>query len=400
MILRRGLAASRSLPFAAACGNADLGRLGLVTSQASVPLLSRLTLSLPTDAGVASAAAGGVHSLLLLDDGRVYQCGVDDGDGGATTLPRHVASLPPNVVSVSAGAYHSAAVTACGELWTWGRNERGQLGVATPGGAPGPPARVPHLSGVAAASCGLHHTLAVGAAGEAWAFGSRDLCGLGAEPWAARLGAAGASPPRLIRGLRGATAVSVSAGHSHSLVLDSLGFVHVFGQNTFYQLGNGSDRPVLTPVRLEDVPPLACVAAGGAHSLAAGRDGAAWAWGANQSGCLGVGNSGGARVPSPVVDADKPGGNEASSSAGGGGFGFVAVSAGWKHSAGLTGGGRLWAWGWGGSQGEGRFSSGGQLGLGDEVDYWVPQRVGMAGVKAVSCGWNHTLVVCAGGYDA
>lgn len=57
------------------------------------------------------------------------------------------------------------------------------------------------------------------------------------------------------------------------------------------------------------------------------------------------------------------------------------MAAGWKHSLGVDAGGRLWAWGWGGSQGSAsailpeHASAGGQLGLGDEFDYHRPTRV-------------------------
>ena len=74
-------------------------------------------------------------------------------------LRRGRASLP--VVSAAAGAYHSLALTADGEVWAWGLNNHGQLGcggfAATT--APQPVAalrgvRVEQLDG------GEHHSLA------------------------------------------------------------------------------------------------------------------------------------------------------------------------------------------------------------------------------------------------
>ncbi len=35
------------------------------------------------------------------------------------------------IIDVSAGAYHTVAVTATGEVYTWGRNNKGQLGRKT-----------------------------------------------------------------------------------------------------------------------------------------------------------------------------------------------------------------------------------------------------------------------------
>lgn len=97
------------------------------------------------------------------------------------------------------------------------------------------------------------------------------------------------------------------------------------------------------------------------------------------------------------------------------------MSTGWKHSAAIGHHGDLYAWGWGGSVGtatsfETGRSSGGQLGLGNEFDYWAPTQVtdlqtdgghhhdqlgqqepisSVLKWKAVqvSCGFNHTAAV-------
>ena len=50
------------------------------------------------------------------------------GLGGDAYEPTPVPGLPSDVCSVSAGHYHSLAVTAQGEVWAWGRNHEGQLG--------------------------------------------------------------------------------------------------------------------------------------------------------------------------------------------------------------------------------------------------------------------------------
>ena len=147
---------------------------------------------------------------------------------------------------------------------------------------------------------------------------------------------------------------------------------------------------------------VASIACGGLHTLAAQQGGKLSAWGANEHGCLGLGREGPlqARTPAPVP-----------------GLAAEQVSAGWKHAAAVTAGGRLYTWGWGGSQGtalsamEGG-SGGGQLGLGNEFDYWAPARVEwvqsgagagvpqldaeghqMWRVLQVACGLNHTAAV-------
>lgn len=50
------------------------------------------------------------------------------GFGGDAYEPTSVPGLPDDVISVSAGHYHSLAVTSAGNLWAWGRNDEAQLG--------------------------------------------------------------------------------------------------------------------------------------------------------------------------------------------------------------------------------------------------------------------------------
>jgi len=42
--------------------------------------------------------------------------------------PEEVPGLPPSITSIGAGHFCSFAATAEGELWSWGRNNEGQLG--------------------------------------------------------------------------------------------------------------------------------------------------------------------------------------------------------------------------------------------------------------------------------
>ena len=97
---------------------------------------------------------------------------------------------------------------------------------------------------------------------------------------------------------------------------------------------------------------------------------------------------------------------------------LLQVACGWKHSLSLAADtGQLFSWGWGGSVGasdaliRGSSSSGGQLGLGDEFDYWQPTHVSMLvdphlelvgqvnasswRATCIACGFNHSAAVVA-----
>lgn len=148
-------------------------------------------------------------------------------------------------------------------------------------------------------------------------------------------------------------------------------------------------------MQLLGAPGIQQISCGGQHSIASLSIGTVATWGANQNGCLGLGKKAG---PSKVPSVVKELGNDAE-----------YVSAGWKHSAAISSGGKLYTWGWGGSQGtalsfEEGGSGAGQLGLDNDFDYWQPARVKEVCTEGgerirewkclhVSCGLNHTAAV-------
>lgn len=91
---------------------------------------------------IAKVAAGSYHSFALTTDGEVYawglnnfgQLGVPDDAGvdGATVLqPTLVESLGPHrVVDVAGGEHHSVVLTDDGQLLVWGRMDSHQCGFA------------------------------------------------------------------------------------------------------------------------------------------------------------------------------------------------------------------------------------------------------------------------------
>jgi len=82
-------------------------------------------------ANIEKVAYGGVATLALDDQGRVWSWGQVDselGRIGDNTIPGRVNVLP-TTRGIARGLYHSAVLTDAGTVWTWGRNSFGQLGL-------------------------------------------------------------------------------------------------------------------------------------------------------------------------------------------------------------------------------------------------------------------------------
>jgi len=139
-----------------AWGDNRVGQLGDgATGQRAAPV----AVALPAGVRIASVAAGGVQSLAVDGDGRVYSWGNNDdgqlGDGSTVQWSRPVvAALPAGVraLSVSEGVYQSLVVGSDGRVYAWGSRAYGQIGEGSAAGLQKRPLGVTLAPGVRAVS--------------------------------------------------------------------------------------------------------------------------------------------------------------------------------------------------------------------------------------------------------
>ena len=116
------------------------------------------------------------YSCGVRDDGRLFCWGGgswghlgDGADGGRAPAPQQVGDAA-DWVTVSVGAARACALDAAGELWCWGRNDDGGLGIGTADGLVHAPERVGAERAWSAVSVSSH-TCATATDGTLWCWG-------------------------------------------------------------------------------------------------------------------------------------------------------------------------------------------------------------------------------------
>jgi len=313
-------------------GSNQFGQLGDGTHGAD-----RLT---PVDvvglaSGVVAIATGHTHSCALTQGGAVKCWGFNSngqlGDGTRGTVrltPVDVVGLTSGVVAISAGTSHTCALTRGGAAKCWGSNEYGQVGDSTYGTDRLTPVDVAGLaSGVVTISAGSRHTCALTQGGAAKCWGNNNTGQLGD-------GTRGTDrlTPVDVVGLPGGV-VAIATGETHTCAVTHGGAAKCWGRNDDGQVGDGTygtDR--LTPIDVLGLPGgVVAISAGGSHTCALTRGGAAKCWGRNDYGQVGDGTYGTNRLM-PIDVLGLPGG-------------VVAISAGGSHTCALSSDGAVKCWG-------------------------------------------------------
>ncbi|MER7134913.1 RCC1 domain-containing protein, partial [Streptosporangium saharense] len=222
------------------------------------------------------------------------------GDGITVTDIEVQSTVAPSygAQALAAGDDHSLMVAwtpTLGQVWAWGDNSQGQLGLGNTTNKK-VPSQVPGLSDVTSVSAGNDYSVALKTDGTVWAWGDNSQGQLGNGTLT------DSKVPVQVAGIY--NAVGISAGPGHALAVLSDGTVRAWGDNSQGQLGYaGSDSPVaITVPSLTGVSAgPGGVAAGGAHSVALLSNGTVKAWGDNAQGQLGDGTTTDHTTPAAVT---------------------------------------------------------------------------------------------------
>ncbi|XP_048243824.1 E3 ubiquitin-protein ligase HERC2-like isoform X1 [Haliotis rufescens] len=239
------------------------------------------------------------HFLALTAEGDVYSWGNGDGGrlGHGDCISRDEPTLitgisGKHIVNICSGSTYSTAVTANGELYTWGRGNYGRLGHGSSEDSTYP-GLVTALKGhrVIDIACGSGdaQTVAVTDTGAVYSWGDGDYGKLG------RGGSDGCKTPKLVEKLMGQDIIRVYCGAQFSLALTKAGALFSWGKGDNYRLGHGSEDHVRHPKQIDGLmgKKVVDVAVGSMHCVVITEDGEVFCWGKNEQGQLGdnsVGN--------------------------------------------------------------------------------------------------------------
>lgn len=185
-----------------------------------------------------------------------------------------------NWSAISAHTQHTLAINTAGEIYSWGWNSRGQVGIGLPSNFVATPTRVGLQSNWVFVSAGNQHSLAINANGELWGWGANFWGQLGDNTTIDRY-----VPIRI-----GAATnwIYAAAGTGASFAINANGELWSWGDNTKGLLGVGDTTNRLTPTKINTTGPWTKVVAHSTTAIALTSNNDAYVWGSNAVGALGL----------------------------------------------------------------------------------------------------------------
>jgi alpha-tubulin suppressor-like RCC1 family protein len=334
-------------------------------------------------------AATGSHACALAVGGAAWCWGEREGGRLGNGQSVGMDPVPTEVTggltfsAITAGYDHTCALKSSGAAYCWGRSEFGGLGNGSNSGpelcgnTPCSTTPVAVFGGLSfiAISAGDYHTCALAISGAAYCWGPNDVGQLGTGSAVGPELCSGSSPcstvPAAVAG--GLTFIAIAAGYGHTCAVTPSADLYCWGGNHLGQLGvgtaTGPQSPCsigvsvpcsTTPMRIPGSLRWAAISAGLIHTCAITTSGAAYCWGANEGGSLGLGTGTG---PDAGPQQCGPEGNRrpcsVSPRAVSGSLTFASITAGWQHTCGITLAGIAYCWG---------ANDGGQLGNGRQAN--------------------------------
>lgn len=314
------------------------------------------------------------HGISIGWDDRVW-CWGDNKDGklglGITrgiqkpSLLKLENNIYARVKCASTGSKHSAIIDVNNNVWTFGNNHSGQLGLEDKNNRNRPN----QIIGFKAqqVSCGEFHIVIIDMNNNVWTCGSNYVGQLGLNDRKDR---------DILTQILGLKAKQVSAGSNHTILIDLDDNIWTFGENNYGQLGLGHTNNIKVPTQI--ITFISCdgqeikarakqVSAGHNHTTLIDLEDNAWTFGDSRFGQLGLGEFLIQNSPNKIPNLKAK-----------------QISAGDYHTGLIDTKNNVWMFG---------CNRSGQLGLDDNEGKNTPIQISDIKAKKISAGKDTTVII-------
>ena len=225
--------------------------------------------------------------------GEVYAWGNNDsgqlGIGNTTnqSVPVKINGLT-NVQNIDIENGSIYAITKTGDVYAWGNNDSGQLGIGNTTNQ-SVPVKINGLTNVQNIDIENGSIYAITKTGDVYAWGNNDSGQLGIG------NTTNQSVPVKINGLTNVQNIDIENGSIYAIT--KTGDVYAWGDNIDGKLGIGNNTDQNVPVKINELSNVEDIYSGKDYAYAKTMAGDVYAWGNNRAGKLGIGNNIDQNVP-------------------------------------------------------------------------------------------------------
>jgi len=320
---------------------------------------------IPYDIKAKQIACGGRHSMIINTDSNVWSFGTNTfgqlglGDNGLDT-DRNIPTQIPNIKAkqIACGEQHSMIIDMNDNVWSFGQNLDGQLGLGDGLFSFNKPIQIQNIKAKQIA-CGGNFSMIIDTNSNVWSFGNNYKGQLGLGDKEKR------NKPTQIPNIK---AKQISCGEYHSMIIDTDDNVWSFGFNDYGQLGLGDNERRHKPIQIQNIKAKQ-IACGFHHSMIIDTNDNVWSFGDNDYYLLGLGDTENKNKPTQIQNI------KAKQIVGGG-----------YHSMIIDINDNVWSFG---------NNDYGQLGLGDKEERNKPIQIPNIKAKQISCGGVYSMILAS-----